>query len=462
MYKYFFLLIEFMIVTFLYYESFHYNLDKQFSFYGIILILYLYFQLQFSFLNHRKNLKLKDINQYQTVLLLVGHQEKRDYWKNCLLSVKNLVNHNNLIRIYIVIDGDTPQDYYMRQMAETILSTEDSDYIDTHIYQIPKRGKRGAMYFGLIQINRDYYSTRETIDVIVSDSDTVIDKKAPTHLQNCLRSNPKNGCATGTLSIFNNYDGILPKMINARYQYAFQIERASSSYMGCMTCCSGPISIYRLDLLNELILQKFISQSYLNVKCEPGDDRHLTNMILALGYHARQTNLAVAYTEAPETLFRFLKQQLRWARSFYREMYWQLKAIPKQSHYLCFITIYEFLFPIFVSIWIFYSLYFQPSLYSLIKNFLISSSILFIRTFILLGYSKNIQMLYNIIYYPVYLLLLLPTKLFALLTLINNQWETQSRNNLFIQCYNYISFHFIFILFWNVSLFFPLFKLCLY
>lgn len=460
----------------------------QFSFYGILLLSYLFTQLSFSFLNHRENLKNQSLSKqilsseiisnqiatdemvstqilsngsycnslfYKCVLLIVGRQEKKEYWKNCLLSVKELVCNRQLIHICIIIDGDKQEDIYMKEMANEILNLNEFS-IETNIFMIPQRGKRGAMFFGLQQIHRIFHFDNKFIDVIVTDSDTIISPFAPTHLQTCLRSDPKNGCVTGTLDIFNIKDGILPKMINARYHYAFQIERAAGSYMGCMTCCSGPISIYRFDLLNELLLQKFITQSFLKVPCEPGDDRHLTNLILCLGYSAKQTNLAIAGTEAPNDLFRFLKQQLRWSRSFYREMYWQLKSIPKQSHYLCIISLYEFLFPFLVSIWIFFSLYYNFSFSLLLKNGYLSIGILLIRTLLLYIYTLRLNMFYNIIYYPIYLIFLLPTKLFALFTLLNNQWETQSRNQLLIQCINYCSFHFIFIYLWNISLIFPI------
>jgi hyaluronan synthase len=457
MYKYLLLIIEFITAIYLFYLSFTDNISFQLSFYGTLLIGYLFIQLLFSYLNHKENLTNFKSYDAKSVLLIVGYQERVDYWTKCLTSVIQQKKNTRLYRVYIVIDGDTPSDLYMKNIAENILCDQNNELpFECYIYMISHRGKRGALFFGINQITKDFYFIRENIDVIVTDSDTIIDPSSLNFLQNCLRSNDNNGCVTGSLYIFNQEDGLLPKMINARYQYAFQIERGASSYMNCMTCCSGPISIYRLDCLNELIVKKFITQSFLNVKCEPGDDRHLTNLILMLGKNAKQTSLATAGTEAPETLFRFLKQQLRWSRSFYRELYWQIKSIPQQSIYLGIITVYELLFPYLVTFWIIYNLYFESSMNNLLKNLYISIGILILRTFILITYTKDIKMLYNIIYYPVYLFLLLPTKIFAFLTLLNNTWETQSRNNIFIQCFNYISFHFCFIFFWNVMLFYPI------
>jgi len=422
------------------------------------MMMYLWIQLIFAYLNHRRNSRVMESDSSaKSVLLIVGRQEKQEYWSKCLESVRLLTGNLHLIRIYIVIDGDQDEDLYMKQEVERILYPTHFP-IPISVYMISHRGKRGAMFFGFQEIQKEFASRRDDIDVMVTDSDTVIDPFAPTHLQQCLRSHDKNGCVTGTLYIYNRQDGLLPKMIHPRYQYAFQVERASASYQGCMTCCSGPISMYRLSLLHEMTLHRFITQSYFKVRCEPGDDRHLTNLILAMGYYGRQTNLASAGTEAPSDLFRFLKQQLRWSRSYYRELYWQWKSLPYQSHYLSIIMVYELCFPLFVSIWMFYSIYDDPHLFTFIKNGSISLGILIIRTITLFLYTRQLCMFYNLIYFPVYLCLLLPTKLFAMITLLNNRWETQYRNQLSVRFGHYCSFHFISILLWNIALIYPLIR----
>jgi hyaluronan synthase len=409
-------------------------------------------QLLFSHFNHRyyKNLPIevqqKTENLYKTTLLVVGHRERPDYWMKCLESIKK-IESQNLLKIYIVIDGNEEEDNYMRDLVLDHL--EDSS-IDIETIQIAKRGKRGAMFFGFNKIKSDFHNQIRGIDVVVTDSDTVIEKDSIQQLQTCLRSNPNNGCATGFLYIYNLEDGILPKMINSRYAYAFMIERGATSYYGCMTCCSGPISIYRLDVLDELVLRKFISQSFLTIPCEPGDDRHLTNLVMALGYNSRQTNLARAGTEAPETWYRFSLQQLRWSRSYYRELYWQFKALEKQSWYLVFVAIYETVFPIFVSSWLIISLYLRQDMTIFIRGIIISFTILIVKTILLLLYIRNKHLMLNILYFPVYLFLLLPTKLYASISLLNNHWVTAPRNNKGFLRWGPNFMFFSFVAFWDI------------
>jgi len=480
MLKTFFLLFLISLFLSTYIISFQYSLEIGISIYGFVMIIYFCSQILFSYLNNKFYFTLAKQNwlqennfrtfrvtmekqgdekkqeettvtefPFKSVLLMIGHREREDYWEKALLSIKN-IKPDGLLKTYLIIDGNQEEDAYMMDKTVEIFNNHPLSF-EIETIQISQRGKRGAMFYGLQKIKTDFPQQEKNIDVVVSDSDTELDENSILRLQECLHSNSNNGCATGLLHIYNQQDGILPKIINARYSYAFMIERAAASYFGCMTCCSGPISIYRLEILDEMIIQKFITQKFLNVKCEPGDDRHLTNLVLAKGYYARQTNMSKAGTEAPETWFRFLNQQLRWSRSFYRELYWQLKAIEKQSYYLCVMSAYENLFPIFLTFWLFKILYGNKDFYYLLKGFIISIAILLVRTTILFIYLRNWSAWYNVVYYPTYLLFLLPTKIYAMFSVLNNNWVTKPRKEgLFskISCSPY----FVFIGFWNLAI----------
>jgi len=212
--------------------------------------------------------------------------------------------------------------------------------------------------------------------------------------------------------------------------------------------------MYRLGVLNETLMKRFITQTIWKVVCEPGDDRHLTNLVLQQGFYGRQTSLAVASTEAPETLLRFLLQQLRWSRSFYREWKWQISALPKQSWYLGWYTVYETLFPWLVFFWTAVLFYFPHPWLVYVKAFVFSFTILLIRTLVMLLYFRNPGMLYNVLYYPLYFVFLLPTKIFAGLTCLNNTWVTQSRHTRGYTCSRDAVVYFLFLALWQGFLLF--------
>lgn len=445
--------VELILFIGLYIVSYSVNWFYQVSFYGIIMLTYLVVQIITSAKNRRNNLQVVGKQtQSQVVLLIVGHRENHDYWIQCLRSAVNLNPDTSLCAIYIVVDGDEEEDKKMYETARNFFQLHIVPYpVDISI--VSKRGKRGVMAYGFSKIRYDMYGTALSFyNVVVTDSDTVLDPNSLLRLNECLESDPRNGCATGSLYIFNR-ETILTGIIDARYAYAFNVERACASYFGCMSCCSGPLSIYRLEVLDETLLQRFVSQQLCSVKCEPGDDRHLTNLVMAKGYMSRQTQLSVAGTEAPEILFRYILQQLRWNRSFYRELKWQVECIPVQSFMLHFVSIYELTFPLFVMIWCLSLFFMKQSLLLLIRSFVLSLFVLIIRS-VLLTYilSKN-YIVYGFLYYLLYFTTLLPLKLFSLVTVLNNSWVTPSRHQRF-QCLPSCSWDaqlaLILIFLWNV------------
>lgn len=444
------------------------------SLYGVTLLTYFSIQTCTSYWNHQKTKTYKDFTPPQSppissdmvtisleteiptkkvCLLVVGRRENPLYWRKCLESLL-LLDTTCLRKIYILIDGSDIEDEPMYNQANEILrqnSMVPLDFPPVAIFFCAQRGKRGMLYMGIETIRQEFPMESDLL-VVVTDSDTELDSKSLLELQKCILDDPKNGCATGILGIYNQQDGLLPRLIHARYYYAFAIERASLSYFGCMTCCSGPLSIYRLEALSPSVMKRFETQTFWGVRCEPGDDRHLTNLILEQGYHSRQTCLAIGNTEAPETMLRYLLQQLRWSRSFYRESYWQVKAIPHQSIYLGFVTVYESLFPWFVICWM-YNLLFGIHPFTTYRDaLLITSLILLIRTTCLALRFQDLKMFYTLLYFPLYIAFLLPTKLFANLTLLNNTWVTPSRNSQKIQCSRDAYPFFLFIVFWQFSI----------
>lgn len=390
--------------------------------------------------------------QKRVVLLVVGHRENPLYWEQCLLSVCRL-NLENLRKVYILIDGNTGQDVPMFRSADALFKKEKPDgFPPIELFMVQQRGKRGMLFTGIEKVRFDFYNEIDSLLVAVTDSDTQLDPQSLVQLERCMDADASNGCATGILKIFNLPDGILPRIINARYHYAFAMERASLSYFGCMTCCSGPLSIYRLAALNPLVMKKFNTQTIWGVKCEPGDDRHLTNLVMAQGYKSRQTSYAIAATEAPETYIRFLLQQLRWSRSFFREFKWQWNCLDQQSFFLGFYSVYETLFPWFVVVWVSVLFYTLHPAHVYIKAVVVSCAILLIRTMILFVRFRQANVFYNILYYPLYFTLLLPTKIFAGVTFLNNTWVTQSRDTQKITCSIDAYFYFGFLLVWQLYL----------
>lgn len=412
------------------------------SIYGIFLIIFMINQLIMARLNEKtiNKISINELSNYD--ILIVGYRENEDYWQKCLESVLNQTIKPN--KVIISIDGDDEEDVYMFDTAKKL-------FPNSIILLNSHKGKRNAIYEG--------YQTIQNISlsefIVIIDSDTILEKNACKYLVECISSDNKIGCATSNIKIFN-IENILTKIINARYSYAFNIERAYLSYLSIMNCCSGPLSIYRKKLITKEFLDKFNNQSCFKNKIEPGDDRHQTLLIMKEGYKSKITTKSVCWTECPTKFSRFLRQQLRWIRSFYREQYWQFKCLKNQPYYLSIIMLYEVFFPFFIIGWIIYLLLIKnTTIFLLIKSFSICILIIIFRTIFLILFTKQIkENIYNIFYLFIYILFIIPIKLYGFISLNKNDWITSNRK--FLK--NIISYDilimYLFIISWNLILIF--------
>ncbi|PRD40338.1 hypothetical protein C5748_27570, partial [Phyllobacterium phragmitis] len=98
---------------------------------------------------------------------------------------------------------------------------------------------------------------------------------------------------------------------------AFMVERAAQSVMGAALCASGVLSVYRSDFLRA-VKNEWMEQRFLGEAVHFGDDRRLTALALQRGRVIIALD-AVASTQVPTSPVHFIKQQLRWNKSFLRE-----------------------------------------------------------------------------------------------------------------------------------------------
>jgi hyaluronan synthase/N-acetylglucosaminyltransferase len=182
---------------------------------------------------------------------------------------------------------------------------------------------------------QDQAFARCTGDLIVTiDSDTEIADDGVSVLVEGFRDS-RVGAVTGNVAVSNDTDNLLTRLIAMRYWIAFNQERAAQSYFGSVLCCSGPFTVYRRAALAPL-WEQYTGQTFKGVPCTYGDDRHLTNLVLAAGWLTRYEPRANARTAVPTNLRTYLRQQLRWNKSYYRELLWTFPFLLKRPAYLVF------------------------------------------------------------------------------------------------------------------------------
>ncbi len=168
--------------------------------------------------------------------------------------------------------------------------------------------------------------------VVTIDSDTSV---APDGIRRIVAplGDPRVGAVTGDLRPSNATASWLARLIEVRYRLLFERERAAQGAFGAVLCCAGPFSAYRRRAM-EQVWPDYIGQRFWGGRRVFGDDLKLTNLVLAAGHRSVYEPTARAATNVPATLRGFVRQQLRWNRSFYRELPQMLRLLPGRGGYL--------------------------------------------------------------------------------------------------------------------------------
>jgi hypothetical protein len=167
----------------------------------------------------------------------------------------------------------------------------------------------------------------------------------------------------------------------------------------------------------------------MNSVCTFGDDRHLTNRILQMGYATKYTSRSVCKTETPSTYLRWLSQQIRWTKSYYRE--WLFNSMWWHKHHLWMAceAIFSGAFPFFIMYTIL-AITWSGELWALIHLLVIIQLIGLLKGLFACLVRRDMVMIFMSLYSSLYVTSLLPSKLFAILTIGKKSWGTSGRKNL--------------------------------
>jgi N-acetylglucosaminyltransferase len=251
----------------------------------------------------------------------------------CLRSVRQQ-DYLGRVHVWVVDDGSRN-----RQALLPVLRTEADPA--WHIVLLDgNQGKRSAQDTAL-------WAGRGEV-VLTIDSDTTIDPDGIRRIVAPLRDH-EVAAVTGDVRPSNPDASWLTKLIETRYRLLFERERAAQGFFGSVLCCAGPFSAYRRAVV-ERIWPHYVGQRSWGGRRVFGDDLELTNLVLARGYRSQYESRARAATNVPTTLRRYARQQLRWNRSFYRELPQILRLLPGRSRFLTLDIAGQTLLPLLVAV----------------------------------------------------------------------------------------------------------------
>lgn len=257
----------------------------------------------------------------------------------------------------IVVDDCSSDDSFARisQLAAELNATEYRYKIASRlrcVRQAKNAGKREALARGALMARHEL--------VVFVDSDSFLDPFAIRNIVQPFKDKQMGG-VSGRTDVANTYTNALTKLQAVRYFIAFRIMKAAESYFDAVTCLSGPLSCYRRELVLES-LDDWLNQRFLGQKATFGDDRSMTNMILRTHRTAYQ-DTAVCSTIVPNRHKVFLKQQMRWKRSWLRESLIAAGFMWKKEPFMALSFYMGVVVPILAPVIVLYNLVYIPAIH---------------------------------------------------------------------------------------------------
>ncbi len=227
---------------------------------------------------------------YPSVTILVAAYNETSAIASSLRSIF-LQDYKGSIQIIVINDGST--DNTLQVVTELL-----SEHSNLEVINLQKNGgKAAALNHGLTQCKTDI--------VITIDADSYILQNGIRHLVGRYLSDPVNTKAVaGEILIRNSRENWITKAQEWDYFLGIAtIKRIQSLFQGTLVA-QGAFSLYDRKTVVEL-------GGWPEMV---GEDIVLTWKILNAGYRVGHAEDALAFTDCPNTLHKFVNQRRRWSR----------------------------------------------------------------------------------------------------------------------------------------------------
>ncbi len=350
-----------------------------------------------------------------TVTFVVPAKNEEDNIRETIRRFSEVDYPKEKLEVVTINDGST--DSTLKQMH---LAKEDCERMGVSTRVIDwkiNKGKREGMAQGVKLAHNEI--------IIFVDSDSFIEPSCVRHLVKYF-SSKKIGAVSGHTDVHNRDTNMLTRMQSLRYYVAFKVYKAAESIFGNVTCCPGCCSAYRKAYIDP-ILDDWLNQKFLGVKCTFGDDRSLTNFVIK-NYDAVYSPEAKASTVVPDTMRKYIKQQQRWKKSWIRETFIAAMFMWKKNIFAA-ITFYSYIFLAFAAPFIFVH---AVVYYPIFKSHVLPIAYLVGLGLMLLlhgiyyrNHVKNSSWLMPVVTFWFYTVMLMWQLPWAFVTISDNRWGTR-------------------------------------
>ncbi|MEK6873635.1 MAG: glycosyltransferase [Nanoarchaeota archaeon] len=356
-----------------------------------------------------------DKNYRPTISFAVPSKNEGENIRETIVRIAQTDYPKSKFDIIVINDGSTDN-----TLEEMLKAKEIAKKIGINVIVVDwkiNKGKREGMAECIRRSKNDI--------IIFIDSDSFVDKDTAKELVKYF-IDEEVAAVAGHAYVANANKNALTKMQAVRYYVAFKAYKSAEALFGTVTCCSGCCSAYRREYLIK-ILNPWLKQSFLGVRCTYGDDRSLTNFLLNKNYTTVYSHEAKAYTFVPDTFRGFMKQQLRWKKSWIREsmkagqFMWKKNPIMSVSFYLGVIL------PLLAPIIVIRALIWYPYITSRLPLFYLFGLALMAVIYGLYYYihTSDKKWIYGVFFATFYTLVLVWQLPWAILNLRDGSWGTR-------------------------------------
>jgi cellulose synthase/poly-beta-1,6-N-acetylglucosamine synthase-like glycosyltransferase len=262
-----------------------------------------------------------------SVTLLVAVMNEIDVIERCVRSMVG----SDYPDLEVVVVDDASTDGTAERLTE--LAAE----LGFTLVALPaNRGKKHALVEGARRAHGEVIG--------FTDSDCVL---APDALRRCvaaLVAHPGLGAVSGHARALNADQSLLTKVQDTWYEGSFRVAKAAEATQGTVTCVSGPLAVFRRDAIWNY-LPAWAADRFLGGEFRFATDRQLTGYVLGqrwVGQSLKQAHRGSPFVEEqnfPEREWRvgyvrsaqvwtvvpagaraFMRQQVRWKKSFVRNV----------------------------------------------------------------------------------------------------------------------------------------------
>jgi cellulose synthase/poly-beta-1,6-N-acetylglucosamine synthase-like glycosyltransferase len=264
------------------------------------------------------------------VSFLLAVKDEADAIEACVRSMARAAAQVPDTRVTVVNDGS-------RDGTGAILDRLKGELGVTVLHLAENVGKKQALVHALATADGDVLA--------FTDSDCLI---APDALRRCVGAlvrNPELGAVSGHCRALNAEDGFLTRLQDIWYEGQFRIAKAAEASFGSVSCVSGPLAVFRRAAIHNY-LPAWAEDRFLGAPFRFATDRQLTGYVLGQKWQGERlkeryagspfvhgedhpprrwqvgyVRSARVWTNVPATAGALLRQQIRWKKSFIRNLF---------------------------------------------------------------------------------------------------------------------------------------------